>query len=110
MTPSTRLVNFFERVGWTLIQVVTAEALIAALNTYLEPDLNQLWVAVIATLLAAIKNAAAQSLGSPTGATLPEHLAPVLVETVAARVSGDITVAGPASAVPTGAEVEVIPR
>lgn len=110
MTSSTRLVNFFERVGWTLIQVVTAEGLIAAINTYQDPDLNQLWVAVIATLLAAIKNAVAGTFVSPTGATLPEGLAPVLAEHVAARLSGDITVAGPASPIPTGDEVEVIPR
>lgn len=82
--PSTKWLNFFERVLWTLLQVATAEGLIQVYQQVTGAEVAAVWTIVVTVVLAAIKNAAAQAFGSPTGATLPTDQQPVLAEKVLA--------------------------
>ena len=79
---STRWANFGERVAWTLLQVASAEAIVQGWEAITDSTVPEVWTVLLATLLAAVKNAAAQVWGSPTGATLPEGTAPVPAEDV----------------------------
>jgi hypothetical protein len=104
---NTKWLNFFERVSWTLLQVASAEGIVFTLNTIWNADISQAWTVIIATALAAIKNAAAQTIGgSPTGATLPGDVQPVAAEAVVVKLldNGDL-VAGEASPKATGTPI-----
>lgn len=107
---STQWVNFAERVAWTLVQAASAEALIAgfeALHGDIDTGHRAIYLVVLTTLLAAVKNAAAQAFGSPTGATLPRASQPVPAEDVVARTQGDGVVASTGSSMPNGTPVVV---
>ena len=80
--PSTKWLNFFERVLWTLLQVASAEGLIQIYQQVAHVEVAAIWTVVLTVVLSAIKNAAAQAFGSPTGATLPTDQQPVLAEKV----------------------------
>lgn len=87
MTPpskGTQWANFLERVLWTLLQVATAEGIVQVVEEVAKTEVAAIWTVVLATVLAAVKNAATQAFGSPTGATLPEGKAPVPAEKVVA--------------------------
>lgn len=73
---------FLERVAWTLIQVASAEGIVQAYEAVTGQDLAVIWTVFLATVLAAVKNAAAQAFGSESGATLPVADQPVLAEKV----------------------------
>lgn len=73
---------FLERVAWTLIQVASAEGIVQAYEAATGQDLAVIWTVFLATVLAAVKNAAAQALGSESGATLPVADQPVLADKV----------------------------
>lgn len=103
---NTKWLVFFERVGWTLLQVASAEGIVFTINTVWHADLAVAWTVIIATALAAVKNAAAQAFGSPTGATLPIESQPVLAEQVVVKELGDgELVAGQASPWATGSPI-----
>lgn len=112
MTASTRWLNFLERVGWTLLQALSAEGILTGYEHFkgeLDTSTHALALVVLTTILAAVKNAAAQSFINPTGSTLPKHSAPVPAEDVVAEVdtsSPTDVVAGRASDVPTGEPVQ----
>lgn len=89
MNKSTAWLNFLERVTWTLLQVATASGITQVIHEITGNAVSPVWTIVIATCLAAVKNAAAQAFGSPTGATLPADKAPVLAED-----AGDVVYAG----------------
>lgn len=112
MSTSTRWLNFLERVLWTLLQAVSAEGILTGYEHFkgeLDPSTHALMLVALTTILAAVKNAATQAFGSPTGATLPKHSAPVPAENVVAEVdtsSPTDIVAGRAADAPTGEPVE----
>lgn len=81
---STKWLNFFERVVWTLLQVASAQALIQGWDHIAHTHVDAFWTIPVTVALAAIKNAAAQAFGSPSGATLPQDKQPVLAEKVLA--------------------------
>lgn len=81
---STKWLNFFERVLWTLLQVASAEGIIQVYQQIAHVEVAAVWTVVLTVILSAIKNAAAQAFGSPTGATLPTDQQPVLAEKVLA--------------------------
>lgn len=79
MTPrKARWANFLERVAWTLLQVASAEGLVQAYEAITGADVAVIWTVAVATVLAAVKNAAAQAFGSESGATLKGQAKPVL--------------------------------
>lgn len=83
----TKLANFLERVGWTLLQAASAEGLITAWEAtgHTVADSNRaLYIVVLTTLLAALKNGVVQTF-SPTGSTLPTDTRPVLAENVVTK-------------------------
>jgi len=111
---STSWINFLERVLWTLVQAASAEGIILAFE-YLrgpiaDPALKGFVLVGLTTLLAAVKNALAQSLGSPTGAMLPVQSRPVPAEQVVVQRSGTVDVAAAASPLTTGTLVSVVPQ
>jgi len=108
---NTKWLNFLERVGWTCLQVVSADGLVKFIDAVWHTHLDLVWVAVFATVLAAIKNAAAQAFGSPTGSTLPFPVRPVPAEGVAVKVAPTTLrlVASNGLALPNGTPVTVSP-
>lgn len=107
---NSKWINFFERVGWTIIQGASAEVELQIIQAIWGPiDNYGLWLVVLTGANAAIKNAAAQAFGFESGATLPESVAPVLPDRVAALAKNDQLIAGKASTIKTGKAVEVWP-
>lgn len=107
---STKWANFFERVLWTLVQALSAEVILQgyeALRGQLDAGTHGIALVVLTTVVAAIKNAAAQAFGSPTGSTLSEAKRPVPAEAVVAQQTDTGVVAGTAAPIPTGSPVLV---
>jgi len=105
---STKFWNFFERVIWTIIQVISAEGILSVWEAVNGEVKNRSAVLVVLTaLLAALKNAITQTFINPTGATLPESLAPKPAEVVVAETKNNMVVASNASVLDNGTPVEV---
>ena len=112
LPPSTAWLNFVERVGWTLLQAASAEGILglwsAVTGQSIAAETRVTLVIVLTTVLAAVKNAAAQAFGSPTGSTLPKTKRPVPADKAAVIASEHRELrAGPASRLPNGARVSV---
>lgn len=109
---NTKWLNLLERALWTLLQVVSAEALLSVYENMrgpLEPEMHGAILVILTALLSALKTALAQKFGSGTGATLPKDKQPVLAENVVAKQTetGDV-VAGTAAPQENGTLVEVV--
>lgn len=110
MNTKAKLINAGERVLWTLIQAASATSIITVWEAIVGPvEKKDAWIIMLTVVLAALKNGLAQLLGSETGATLPESVAPVLPDNVAAAVKNGLLVAGHASPIQNGKPVEVWP-
>lgn len=106
---NTKFWNFFERVLWTLIQAASAEGLITIWEAVYGDlgDNKAAWVIALTAILAAVKNGITQTFFSPTGATLPESIAPIPAEKVAVEERAGLLIASHASPIANGTPVDV---
>lgn len=112
MSVNPRLANFAERVAWTGLQAATADGVLALwegpITHHPQAD-RALWLVILTTVLAAVKNSAAQAFGSPTGATLPSSVAQPTASATVEKASPTGEVAGVASTVAEpGTPVETV--